>query len=73
MAKTEGIPASNDDTLLALIASLQGLTLALQGKKCVILTFLQTLMLLDSKLGSYCYCSAGNSNTPAHCTTRFCQ
>ena len=42
MAKTEGIPASNDDTLLALIASLQGLTLALQGMKIITLAYFHT-------------------------------
>jgi len=40
MAQSEGIPASNSkalnsDMLLAIIASLQGLTLALQGKKFI--------------------------------------
>ena len=44
MAQTEGIPASNGEpvsgeTLLALIASLQSLTLALQSKKFILPTF----------------------------------
>jgi hypothetical protein len=38
MVQTEGMNASNEDTLVALIASLQGLTLALQGKAHIILT-----------------------------------
>jgi hypothetical protein len=43
MAQTEGTPASNGepvngDTLLALIASLQGLTLTLQSKKFILST-----------------------------------
>jgi len=46
MAKTEGIAANNDDTLLALIASLQGLTLALHGKKFSMLTRFQVLTLV---------------------------
>jgi hypothetical protein len=32
MAQQDVIPASNNDTLLALLASIQGLTLTLQGK-----------------------------------------
>jgi hypothetical protein len=45
MVRTEGIPTSNGEPvsgemLLALIASLQGLTLALQSKKFILSTFL---------------------------------
>lgn len=32
MAKTEEIPTSSDDTLLALVTSIKSLTLALEGK-----------------------------------------
>ena len=40
MAKSEAIPTINDDTLVALIASIQSLTVTLQGK-VVQLIFLQ--------------------------------
>jgi hypothetical protein len=61
MANAEAIPASNDDTLLALIASIQSLTLALQGKTAMLKLF-QTLTPRSSKhRGNLCSASVTNA------------
>ena len=64
MAQSEGIPTRNGETLnsemlLAIISSLQGLTLALQGKKFITLPCLHMLTPVCSEFASggarYCY------------------
>lgn len=71
MVNKERITAINDDTLLALIDSILGLTLALQRKKIpTTLKFIQTLTPRCSEhTGNIC--SASATNASHHCTCYF--
>ena len=71
MAKTEEIPTSSDDTLLALVTSIKSLTLALEGKNGRLeLKCFPTLTLQNSEHSSN-ICSAGVTDSSANCACRY--